>query len=135
VVLFSGEPNFRAWTRGTQLLLANALAHPGDGATPLAASDVRAPEAAPAVARARASARPSTGPGRPIRIRVPAARADDALALARRFAPDARAIRSGATAVLEVPNPEGLGADEHPFSRALLEALRAAGIDVLYAAL
>jgi hypothetical protein len=28
VVLFSGEPNFRAWTDGTQFLLANALMYP-----------------------------------------------------------------------------------------------------------
>ena len=138
VVLFSGEPNFRAWTPGTQLLLANALVYPKDETLrtlPLAATDVRAPEAAPAVARARASAGPSIGPGRPIRIRVPAARGDDALAVAHRFTPDVRALQSNATTVLEIPNPEGLAPDEHPFSRALLQALLAAGIEVLYAAL
>lgn len=135
VVLFSGEPNFRAWTSGTQLLLANALVYPRDEALPLGVTDVRAPDAAPAVARARGSAGPSIGPGRPIRIRVPGARADDALALARRFTLDVRAIPTGATAVLEIPNAEGLPPEEHPFSRELLQVLLGAGIEVLFAAL
>jgi hypothetical protein len=135
VLLFSGEPNFRAWTAGTQLLLANAIVYPDEDTLPLAATDVRAPDAAPAVARARASVGPPVGPGRPIRIRVPAAQADDALAVARRFTTEARLLRTDPTAVLEIPNPEGLDAEEHPFSRELLQALREAGIQVLYAAL
>ena len=68
VVLFSGEPNFRGWTDGTQVLLANALVYPKEAAA-FAGVDVRSPRAARAVARAQALAQasdePAIGPGRP----------------------------------------------------------------------
>jgi len=134
VVLFSGEPNFRAWTDGTEFLLANAVIYP-EGAAMFAATDVRSPQAAEAVARARAAVEPAIGPGRPIRIRVPATQAEAALAVIERFTGEVTLRPAGDTAVLEIANPDGLTPDEHPFSRLLLPALGHAGIEVLYAAL
>jgi hypothetical protein len=134
VVLFSGEPNFRAWTDGTQFLLANALVYP-KAAVGSVSIDVRSRQASAAVAQARASVGPSIGPGRPIRIRVPAAQAEEALAVVRRFTAAVTQARSGETVVLQIANPQGLAADEHPFARLLLPALAEAGVEVLYAAL
>jgi len=134
VVLFSGEPHFRMWTDGTQFLLANALAYPRADAA-RRGIDVRARAASAAVARAQASVGPSIGPGRPLRIRVPAAQADAALAVLHRFTPEVTSAASGDTVVLVIPNPTGLAADVHPFARRLLPALAAAGVEVRYAAL
>jgi len=134
VVLFSGEPNFRAWTDGTEFLMANAVIYP-KGAAMFAATDVRSPQASEAVARARASVEASIGPGRPIRIRVPASQAEAALAVIEGFTTEVTLRPAGDTSVLEIANPEGLAPDEHPFARLLLPALAGAGIEVRYAAL
>jgi Zinc carboxypeptidase len=134
VVLFSGEMNFRAWTDGTAFLLANALTYPMELAP--AATDVTSAAAAEDVLRAMRSAGPVTGPGRPIRVRVPADHVTTALAVVERFTDDAQVLGEGPTRVIQIPDPADLDAEEqHPFARTLVPTLRAAGVEVISAIL
>ncbi|HJP66793.1 MAG TPA: M14 family zinc carboxypeptidase [Actinomycetota bacterium] len=133
VVLFSGEPNYRAYTEGSAFLLANALAYPLAGVLP--GLDVGLPAAARAVDAAVASAGRSFGPGRPIRIEVPAAEGSTALAIARRFTSTAWLERSATSSIVVMPNPSGIEPKMHPFAVPVLDALRAGGIDVRSAVL
>jgi hypothetical protein len=129
VVLFSGEPNYRAYTEGTAFLLANALAYPfgGGGAHGV---DVRSPAAAPAVEAAAAGVGPATGPARPIRIEVPVWQGSPALAVAAALTTSATLELAGPSAFLVVPNPADVGTDDHRRALRLLLGLRAAGIEV-----
>jgi hypothetical protein len=128
VVLFSGEPNYRAYTEGSAFLLANAMAYPARGV--IGGIDVGSPAAAGAVRAAMASAGRAFGPGRPLRVEVSRADLSAALGVMQRFAPTLWVERAGEAAVLVVPNPRGLDAERHPFAARLLPALRAAGIEV-----
>lgn len=128
VVLFSGEPNFRGFTDGSAFLLANALAYPRTAAP--AGIDVEDPAARDLVKAAMASAGASTGPGRPIRIEVPAGEAPTALAILRSFTDQVEVFFGRGSVFLEIANPAGLAPDEHPFSRRLLPSLLGAGIEV-----
>ena len=134
VLLFSGELNFRAWTDGTAFLLANALTYPLELAP--AATDVTSSEAARSVARAKRSAGPVTGPGRPIRIRVAGEDVETAFDIIARFTGRAEVVGRGTTRVIEIPDAADLDAEEqHPFASLLVPALRAAGIEVISAIL
>jgi hypothetical protein len=134
VVLFSGEPNYRAYTEGSAFLLANALVYPA-GAGAGGSTDVSSPAASSAVRAAQASAHPATGPGRPIRLEVPAGQVAAALAVVRGFTSDVTATTGGSTSVLTIPNPLGIDVEDHPFAFRLLPALRAAGVTVRSAVL
>ena len=59
---------------------------------------------------------------------MPAAQEAAALAVVRRYAEPAAVERSGGAVVIVLANPEGLQADEHPFARTLLRALRSEGV-------
>jgi hypothetical protein len=128
LLLFSGEPNYRAYTEGSAFLLANAIVYP------LAASaqttSVTSAGVAGEVAAARASAEPSFGPGRPIRIEVPAADAERAAAVLRAFTGQVSVAVARGSAFLQIANPKGLPPDQHPFARRLLPALATAGVEV-----
>ena len=128
VVLFSGEPNFRAFTEGVAFFLANALVYPVAAAPD--AADVSGPAAAEAVARARDSVSPPSGPGRPITIAVPHLAARRAEAVLRRFSDDVRVERAEDVTLLRIPNPQGLDFEAHPFVYRLRPALEAAGVPV-----
>lgn len=133
VVLFSGEPNFRAFTDGSAFLLANALVYPVASTAP--GTNLNSAATASAVAAAMASARPATGPGRAIRIAVGADQVDGARAVVSRFTDRARTLRVGDVVWFVIDNPTGLTVDYHPFARDLLPALREAGIAVRVAVL
>jgi hypothetical protein len=128
VILFSGEPNFRGFVEGASFFMANSLIYPL-GAAPLAV-DTASAAAAADVAAAMASAVPETGPGRPIRIEVPAAESNLALAVLHGFTPDVRVEEAHGSAFLEISNPLGLDMEEHPFSTQIIPALDAAGVTV-----
>jgi hypothetical protein len=128
VILFSGEPNFRGFVEGASFFLANSLIYPL-GAAPLSV-DTASAAAAGDVAAAMASAVPETGPGRPIRIEVPAAESNLALAVLHGFTPDVRVEEAYGSAFLEISNPRGLDMEDHPFSMNLIPALDAAGVTV-----
>jgi hypothetical protein len=133
VILFSGEPNFRGFVEGASFFLINSLIYPL-GAAPQTV-DTASAAAADDVAQARISSDVAYGPGRPIRIEVPQEQADAALAVLQGFSPNVRIESAGGSAFFEIPNPEGVTSEDHPFSRELLPALGAAGVTVLSAIL
>jgi hypothetical protein len=128
VILFSGEPNFRGFVEGASFFLANSLIYPL-GAAPQTV-DTASAAAASDVAAAMATVTTETGPGRPIRIEVPAAEAGTAMAVLQGFASDVRVEEARGSAFLEISNPRGLDMEEHPFSTQLIPALEAAGVTV-----
>jgi hypothetical protein len=129
VILFSGEPNFRAFTEGTQFLLANALIYPKG--THTSSTDVRSPVARAAVRTAMASWHPPFGPGRPLRIEVALGDVATARSVLRGLgAADIRTARAGGSAFLTIPNPDDLDVEQHPFAGQIIPALRRAGVAV-----
>jgi len=128
VILFSGEPNFRGFDEGASFFLANSLIYPL-GAAPQTV-DTASGAAAAATAAAAASVGPETGPGRPIRIEVPAAESNMALAVLHGFTPNIQVEEARGSAFLEIANPRGFNMEEHPFSMNLIPALEAAGVTV-----
>ena len=131
VVLFSGEPNYRAFTEGTQHLIANALAYPRSEFNS-AARDVSSPAAATAVAAAQLSVPPAIGPGQPLRLEVPAEQGARALEVVRGLGVVGVTLATaGDSAILSIPNPRELDLRELEYGPEVLPALEAAGIEVL----
>ncbi len=128
VILFSGEPDFRAYTDGTAFLLANAITYPLSAAP--SAVDVTSSAAAALVAAASASAGPETGPGQAFLIEVPTNQVKAALAAIAPYTTDVTVKRARNSGFLTIPNPDGLDAEENPLAIELLPALAAAGVQV-----
>jgi hypothetical protein len=126
-VLFAFNPLFRGYNESGQHLLANALLAPAAGAGSMIGQrstvDPR---------RAAAAAAPPAenlgGEWRPITIQVAAGDLARTEAVVRSYTGKARASAAGGSGYIRIANPDGLSADEHPFLRDLVRALRAAGI-------
>ncbi|MEW1590227.1 hypothetical protein AB0283_32800 [Micromonospora vinacea] len=72
---------------------------------------------------------PDLGGGwRPITIQVAAGDLPRTRAIVERFTSDARTSAKNGSAYVVIPNPQGLQADEHPFARDLVRALREARV-------
>jgi hypothetical protein len=125
VVSFNIDPNFRAWTEGTQRILWNAIVGGDTGLTGLAAGS-RARASAEKAATDAAAALLDFGSA--IRIRV---RAEDAAATARVLQRrGAEVVRHGVDSdvLFLVANRSDLSYDEHPFFTLVLQDLAKAGI-------
>jgi Zinc carboxypeptidase len=134
VVAFSVDPNFRAWTQGTQRILWNALLGPdpvGSTIAPLAGSRERA--AAEKAAQDALGKVPSLGSA--IRIRVNAGDAAAAQKILDRHGAELIRIDLGAETLFLVANRDDLAYDEHPFFALLVRDLDKAGIALLAASL
>ena len=133
VILFSGEPNYRAYTEGPAFFLANAIAYPDPSAAPRT-TDVSSPDAEDDVADARRDsvAAPASPP---ITFRVTQADVAGALRVLRRFTETTTVEATPRGAYLRIPNPRDLDVEEHPFAFRLLPALERAGVRVLAARL
>ncbi|MEU8220387.1 M14 family zinc carboxypeptidase [Micromonospora taraxaci] len=125
-VLFAFNPLFRAYNENGLHLVANALLYPAG-----AAADARRAAGVDA-ARASAAAAPVTpdlgGGWRPITIEVAAGDLPRTQAVVERFTTDAEASAKDGSAYVVIPNPQGLQADEHPFAKDLVRALRDARV-------
>ncbi len=134
VVLFSGEPNYRAFTEGTQLLIANALAYPESQFAK--GRDVTSKAAAADVAKARSTVPQPIGPGQPLRLEVPAAQGSRAIEVISGLGViGATVTQVGTSAFVTVPNPNQVELRDLSYGPELLPALQAAGIPVLSAVL
>jgi hypothetical protein len=134
VVLFANNPLFRAYEESGEHLVANAVLYPAAGAALTTLRDETQDGASPGaraeIRRAEAQAPPRDlgGAWRAIRLSVSEAQSGAALAVVRRYAEPAAVERSGGTVTIVLANPDGLQADEHPFARDLLRALRGQGV-------
>jgi hypothetical protein len=129
VVLFTTDPNFRAWTVGMQKMLRNAILGPdpfGGGAT-LAGSQARAA----AERSAKDSAAKVAALESPLRLSVAPASVDSARGVLARYGASYTLRTSGNKATFLIANPAGLSGEEHPFAATLLTDLLAAKVRVL----
>jgi zinc carboxypeptidase len=129
VIAFSVEPNFRAFTDGTQKLVFNAVLGP-EG--PLErAPEVGAAVRAGAERTARAAARSLSPFTMPLRLTVERTDARAAARLLQRFDASYESSITGSRAAFAIANPRGLSGDAHPFAAALGRALIALDVRVV----
>jgi hypothetical protein len=132
VVSFSIDPNFRAWTQGTQRLLWNAIvgADPALKAPALAAGS-KARAAAEKAATDAADRLPALGSA--IRIRVAAVDATATAKILSRRGAEVVRIDLGSEVLFLVANRKDLSAEESPLFGLVLGDLDKAGIDPIAA--
>jgi hypothetical protein len=123
VVLFSTDPNFRAWTDGMQKVLWNAILGPNPAAKAAGSASERA--------KARSAAGSLVTLESPIRITVGTASAPLTRALIERHTNDYLVRRSAGKVAFVLANPRGLTAEEHPFARDLARDVAKAGVRLI----
>jgi len=124
VVAFSFDPNFRAFTDGTQRVLRNAMFGPDP-------ADAAAPAGAAARSAAQASTQELTVAHSPLRLVVRARGEDAARRALARYDARYRVQRSRGRVEFVIANPGERVGDEHPYGRELGASLRAAGVPVV----
>ena len=134
VVSFSIDPNFRAWSQGTQRLLWNAIVGPnpaGFGAAQLAGLKERAA----AEKAAQDAAASLVEFGSTIRVRVAAKDATATAKILNRHGAEVVRIDLGGEVLFLVANRKDLSYEEHPSFGLIVRDLEKAGIDVRAASL
>jgi hypothetical protein len=132
VIAFSIDPNFRAWTQGTQRLLWNAIVGPdpaGSGPGLLAGSRERA--AAEKAALAAATSLPDLGSA--IRVRVARGDAAATAKVLQRRSSEVVRIDLGDQTLFLVGNKKDLSFEEHPWFALAIRELEQAGIRLIAA--
>jgi hypothetical protein len=129
VVLFSTDPNFRAWTVGMQKMLRNAVLGPDA----FAGTAARAGSAARAAAEkaAKDAAEKVAALESPIRLSVPPLSIDTARGVLAKYGATYTLRQSGSKGTFLIANAKGLSGEEHPYSASLAADLFAAGVRVL----
>ena len=127
--VFSVEPNFRAFTNGTQKVLRNAIL--GAGAGTAARASGRKLVSAARVRRSRAAAEQLVGSSATIRLSVERSSAARAARILRRYDARYRVQRTRGRTAFLIANPHQLAADEHPFATRLPSALERAGVETI----
>ena len=134
VVAFSIDPNFRAWTQGTQRLLWNALF----GANPAAVGHA-APAGSPARAAVEKAAADAAAAlpdlGSEIRIRVAASDAAATAKILNRHGVEVVRMDLGADTLFLVANRNDLSYDEHPSFALIVRDIEKAGLKLKAASL
>jgi len=125
-VVFSFEPNFRAFTEGTQRLLWNAVFGPDPGGA--RGLPVGAPHRAGAERAARVAVEALPYVSSPIRVGVGASDFAEAERVIERYTDRFVVLRSGRDVVFLLANPKELSIEEHPWARLLAGDLRAASL-------
>jgi hypothetical protein len=129
VVLFSTDPNFRAWTVGMQKMLRNAVLGPDSfaGVAARAGSATRAAaEKAARDAAAKVAALES-----PIRLSVAPLSVETARGVLAKYGASYTLRQSASKGTFLIANPGGLSGEEHPYAASLAQDLLAAGVRVL----
>ena len=133
VISFSIDPNFRAWTLGTDRMLWNAITGPNPRSTQASLS---ARERVAAVKAAKRAERRHLEVGNAIRIAVSEAEAAAAMSAIRSIGLQPIQSRLGdSSRLIVVPNVENLGLEESRQLSLVLPRLKRAGVTVLWASL
>ena len=123
-VMFSFDPNFRAWAEGTQRILWNAVLGPNPALASAAAAATPDPVREAAVRTAQRAAQALPELGKPIRIVVRVADAGVTRTLLQSYGAEFKESQRGERSVFLIANREGLSGEEHPFAHELMRELR-----------